>query len=78
MLFAVNAGDSSFSVLTVSKHDCTVLKPIARPIAIPRGDFPVAITYSDELKTGKCIIPNLFLPVLSTCVNCFLTASSFT
>ena len=52
MLFAVNAGDNSFSVLSVSEHDCTVLKQIARPIAIPGGDFPVAITYSDGLKTG--------------------------
>ncbi|KAF8415864.1 hypothetical protein EV426DRAFT_29540 [Tirmania nivea] len=52
MLFVVNAGDSSFSVLTVSEEDCTVLKPIAGPIAIPSGDFPVAITYSDKLKTA--------------------------
>ena len=53
MLFTVNAGDSSFSVLSVSQEDCTVLKPISHPIAIPGGEFPVAITYSDKLKTGN-------------------------
>jgi len=51
LVFAVNAGDNSISMLKIDKRDPQKLTLVGKPAQICEGEFPVSLSFSQKLQT---------------------------